>query len=144
MGSLEGAADYLMGTLISAVTGMRAAPSKPPESMSMFPFSVAWPDNGRLVSDTPGQYRNIAYLRLETHVGRVNLPTDVDAIYPFFELVSDVLLDPDNATLGGNVDTIISSNDNPINWSFGELNWADTQTIGFRWIIPVKIKRTIS
>jgi hypothetical protein len=144
MGTLEEAATELMA-LIEDVSGMKAAPDKPPESINMFPFAVAYPSTGELFQEGYKAYRNRAVLALEVHVGRSNLPTDVDALYPFLERVADVIMDPDNATLSGKVDTIVA--DEPsggIPWTFGELDWGDTKTLGYRFLVKVKLKGAIA
>lgn len=138
--TLEKASDALI-SLIADVQGMKAAPEKPPEKMSFFPFAVAWPMEGTLKANTPGEYRNIASLRLEVHVGRVDLPVAVDSVYPFLERVADVLFLPANVTLNDTVDTLLLDD---VLWTFGELNWgagAETATIGFRFTVPLKYRR---
>lgn len=143
MADLESAVDYLMGTLMSSVTGIKQAPNKPPDSMSEFPYAIAWPLQGRVVGDgAPNTYRNIATIRLEVHVGRNDLPVSVDSVYPFLERALDKILYSSNVTLNGNVDTLIYDENNPIQWEFGDLEWLGTPTIGWRINLPMKLKRT--
>ena len=144
MGTLEEAATELM-TLIGAVTDMKAAPDKPPESINMFPFAITYPVSGLIIQEGYKAYRNVATLSLEVHMSRTNLPTDVDALYPFLERISDVLMDPDNATLSSKVDTIVADEESGgVAWTFGELDWGGTTTIGYRFLVQYKLKGTIA
>lgn len=147
--TLKEAAAALMVLLADNISGLRGAPSEPPESINQFPFAVAWPGSGSAVGDsTPGTYRLLPTLVLEVHVARLDLPTDMEAIYPYLEYVLDVILDPDNLTISGNVDTIVFDDDSGgIAFEFGRLDWGDdpgTKTLGWRFTIPVKLRRTIS
>lgn len=144
MATLETAAAYVM-TLISAnVAAIKSAPAKPPEKPSEFPFAVIWPSRGRAVSETPDLYKDLAELILEIHVARKNLPTAIDSVYPLHEQVLAVLMSADNATLGGNVDTVRTNatDGGGIGYVFGGLDYGGVETIGFQYTIPIKQVRS--
>lgn len=143
MATLEQAATELMN-LIAAVNGMKGAPDKPPEGISQFPFAVSYPSTGILYG-TPGTYRSSSTLALEVHVGRSDLPMAVDAVFPFLERIADVLFDPTNSTLNNTVMELRYDNaEGGIPWTFGELDWGDTKTIGWRFLLSVKQKGVIT
>lgn len=145
MASLEGAIDYLMGTIIAGVSGIKQAPQKPIESSPVFPLALAIPVSGRLTSDASGWSKNLPVIRLAVHVSRTQgLNAAVDQALPFIDSIGDALIDPDNATLGGNVDTILSDGTNPITWTFAPSAFADVETYAWFFDIPVKYHRTIT
>lgn len=130
--------------IISDLTGIKSAPDYPPEQINgdMFPFAVAYPGNGvhtvgTLVNNT-GERKFLGQIVVEVHVARFNLPTDVQASIGFGDSIPNILLkDP---TLNGRISTFGS-----ISQVFGELNWGDTKTLGYQFILnDVKQLTTIT
>jgi hypothetical protein len=136
MGTLYEAAVELAG-LAGNLAGIKGAPEVPPEQINQFPFAVVWPNTGIISQLTNTDYKSLDTLALEIHVARKNLPVAMTAIYPYLDLVAAMLMN--NPTLNGTVQTInLSHAEGGVAWSFGELNWQETKTLGFRFDIPVK------
>lgn len=119
-------------TIVSAIPGINAAPNYPPETMNDFPFAVAYPGDGdhrvgTLVNNT-GERKFLGQIVLEIHVSRADLPSAVEASIGFGDSIPNALLK--NPTLNGTVSTFES-----ITQTFGELDWDETKTLGYRFII---------
>lgn len=129
--------------LMLTVTGIREAPDYPPEQLSDFPFAIAFPGEGvhdinTLTSNGTGERKFLGNVVLELHVSRVDLPLAVANSIGFGDTIPNVLLK--NPTLLGTADTFGS-----VSQTFGELNWGDTQTLGFRFTInDIKIRTDIT
>ncbi len=139
-----------MGLIRANITTIKNAPNKPPEKSAQFPFAATWPGRGRSVSDTTGSTRRtLSVLILEIHVSRKDLPRAIDAVYPFVDLVLDMLHNVDNLQLPDSdsnptVDTLLLSKESGgINWTFQSLDWAGVDTIGWRFEIPLKQVKVI-
>lgn len=124
-----------------SVTGIKAAPADPPDSLSVFPFALAYPEGGRILGGSAQFMRGIHIIIVEFHVNRTLLPAAIATAKGYIEEYAGILLgDP---TLGGEVDTIILDREQNITYEFGVLEWAGVQTIGVRFHIPVKIESLI-
>ncbi|MCZ2078370.1 MAG: hypothetical protein LC130_25645 [Bryobacterales bacterium] len=119
-------------------SGAQEAPVDPPEGNAGFPFSVCYPGSGTIKSETYNVRRDLASVVLDYHINRQNLPTDVEAVESFLEAFPDLLIN--DPTLGGAVDTIRF--DEGISYQFGEMEYAGVPTVGLRFTIPVKLRRT--
>lgn len=143
MADLESAIDYLMGTLIAGISGIKQAPKKPVESSPDFPIALAIPIRGRMIQNTVGEYRQMAVIRLALHVTRTQgINSAVDQALPFLDSIGDVLMDSDNATLNGNVTTIVYDEAEPIIWEFAPSALADVETYAWFYDMTVKYRRT--
>jgi len=137
MGTVRQAIAVLQTHAITA--GAREAPTDPPEGNAGFPFSICYPDNGTIFGESSGARRDIINLVLDYHLSRQNLPLNVQAALSFLETFPSLLVgDP---TLGATVDTIIL--DTGISFNFGKMEYGSLQTIGFRFTIPIKIRRAV-
>jgi hypothetical protein len=120
--------------IVGAVSGIREAPDYPPEQLSDFPFAVAFPSEGTHQFGVPGERLFLGNVVLEVHVSRVDLPTAVQNSIGFGDTIPNALM-AFTATAGalclnGTADTFEN-----ITQTFGELNWGDTQTLGYRFVI---------
>ena len=140
--SLEGAISKLQEHALSC-KGVKKAPDTLPESMGPYPFVVSY----LWRSELWGESSNLAHaehtIYTEFHVApRTMLGKGVEKAIPYIsEFHRKLVLDP---KLGGAVDTIQLSKDRPIISEFGKLEWATTETIGFRFQSIVKIRETAS
>lgn len=145
MADLESAIDYLMGTLIAAVPGIKQAPQKPVESTPEFPLALAIPVNGRITTHSYSQSEQLAVVRLAVHVPRtMGINQAVDTALPLIDSISDVLINPANATLNGTIDTIVTDDTTPITWTFAPSGFADVETFAWFFDMTLKYHRTIS
>lgn len=128
--------------LIRTISGIKQAPDYPPENIGDFPFATAFPGDGEhtvgtLVNNT-GERKFLGSIVLELHVARKDLPYDVQASIGYGDSIPNILLK--NITLSGKVDTFGS-----ITQTFGEMDWGDVKTLGYRFIInEVKQRNTIT
>jgi hypothetical protein len=121
----------------AATAGAYEAPVDPPEGNAGFPFSVCYPGSGTIRTETQGARRELSSLVLDYHLNRQNLPTEVQTAEAFLEAFPDLLID--DPTLNGSVETIRF--DEGIAYQFGQMEYAGVETIGFRFSIPVKLRR---
>jgi hypothetical protein len=130
--------------IVAQVSGIREAPDYPPEQLSDFPFAVAFPSEGTHYFGVVGERKFIGNVILEIHVSRVSLPNAVENSIGFGDSIPNALM-AFTKTAGalpfnGTADTFES-----IAQTFGELNWGDTQTLGYRFTITnIKVRTTIS
>lgn len=118
-----------------AITGIKAAPTSPPESASVFPFAVSYAKSGTETPQSAGWAIGLHTIVCEIHVARQVLPKDIALALPFYELFrSAILSDP---TIAGTVATV-----NVIRYEFGRLEYGNKQTIGYRFEIDVKLTST--
>jgi len=138
--SLPGAIARLQ-TLALTISGIKDAPSTPPESINVFPFVVAYPARGEYITEGSGTTRGLHTIHTEIHYARTLLGAAVTSATSMIETYSDTILA--DLTLNGTVDTIVLGPDNRLPYEFGRLEWGGIETIGIRFIITVKIRRNI-
>lgn len=115
---------------IEGLSGVKKAPAYPPETIpaNLFPFVVTYPDSGTIQGHTNTDAINLGAVVIELHISRKDLAFDTEKAYPFLEDIPEVLLA--DRTFGATADTF-----DVIDWEFGEMNWGDAQTVGFRFTI---------
>ena len=124
--------------IVGAVSGIREAPDYPPEQLGDFPFAVAFPGEGTHSFGVVGERKFLGNVVLEIHVSRVALPIAVENSIGFGDTIPNALLA--SPTLNGAADVFES-----VVQTFGELNWGDTQTLGFRFIVTnIKARTNIT
>jgi hypothetical protein len=120
-----------------ALSGMKAAPDYPPEAANVFPFSVAYPAKGRLVGEA-GWTKALHTIFVEIHCNRSILPKAVEQATGYLTAYpARLLADP---TLGGQVDTILMSDGQPVVYEFGRLEWGGVPTVGIRFQVTFKLQ----
>ena len=116
-----------------ALTGVKAAPAKPPEAMHQFPFAVCYPyQPGRLELVSYGLGTWIQTIRLELHGMRVNLPADVALMAPFGQAMLEAILD--DPTLGGVTEVL------EVRPAFGVLSWNGQENVHIGWAFDIDVK----
>lgn len=115
------------------------APPMPPEGNAGFPFCVCYPGNGNVTTETIQVRKDLATVFMDFHMGRENLPVNVEAALLFYdEFPTRLIADP---TLDGTVSTIVLDGEGGgIGWQFGELSYATVKTIGYRFTINLKLR----
>lgn len=120
---------------VKAISGVKYAPAYPPENASDFPFVVVYPDVFEAWVNTPEDYRMLYDVRVELHIARKDLPSDVATLLPYAEAGP-------KAIIGALVDGAYAFE--RLDGSFGALAWQEQTTIGYVWIIRrVKIVTAI-
>ena len=131
--------------IVRAVTGVAGVPDYPPEQIppEYFPFVIVYAGSGSNSFGVQGERLFLGEIVVELHVARRDLPLAVQAAIGFGDTIPAALM-ADNITgtsklrVAG-VDTFIT-----IEQSFGELNWGELDTLGFRFILTgVKMRSTI-
>ena len=128
---------------IRALSGIRAAPNLAPEQMNVFPFCVVYPGSGTMSSGVPGEMLGIHSIVIELHIGRKDLPRDIDAALPFVESIPNILLKAVATTAGDRFDNTVDTFTD-VTYEFGPLDWGGTATIGWRFRMNgVKLRNNI-
>jgi hypothetical protein len=130
--------------IVSAVSGIREAPDYPPEQLGDFPFAVAFPGEGVHSFGVVGERLFLGNIILEIHVSRVDLPFAVENVIGFGDTIPNALMKfivtAGGQCLNGTADTFEN-----ITQTFGQLNWGETQTLGWRFTLTnVKARYTIA
>jgi hypothetical protein len=119
----------------ATVTGIKYAPAYPPENISdYFPFLVGYTEGGEWSAITSNFKQVLCNIVLELHIGRKgDLPHEVEKAMSYADSIPEALIA--DQTLNGKV-----SHFERIIYSFGVLNYGETDTIGFKFILEgVKI-----
>lgn len=111
---------------VAAISGVKFAPEYPPENASDFPFVVVYPDAFEGTINTPEDYKMLYDVRVELHIARKDLPTDVETLIPFAE-------SGPKAIFGALVDNAYAFE--RMDGTFGVLAWQEQTTIGYVWTI---------
>ena len=123
---------------VDAVSGMRAAPTDPPESIRYFPFAVSYLEGGTWEVGPAGIKTGLHTIVCEVHVARKNdLAREVKKAMDYSDNIPNDLLD--DITLGGTVETIVE-----MRYDFGPMGWGGVDTVGFRFYITVKMQSAIT
>jgi hypothetical protein len=115
-------------------SGALDAPTLATEGALAFPFSVVYPGSGNIWSESAGMEKDLHEIILDLHINKVDLPTDIDAALTFFETFKARIVE--DSMLGNTVDTIVY----PVDYQFGGMKYAGTETIGYRFRVNVKQK----
>lgn len=122
-------------TKAGGLSGIKEAPTNPPESANVYPFAVSYAKSGTETPQSSGWAIGLHTIICEIHIARQVLPKDIALALPFYELFrSAILSDP---TIAGTVATV-----NALRYEFGRLEYGNKQTIGYRFEIDVKLTST--
>ena len=123
-------------TAVAAISGVKYAPAYPPGNASDFPFVVVYPDAFEARVNTPEDYRMLYDVRVELHIARKDLPSDVATLLPYAESGPQAII----KALVANAYAFERMDGN-----FGALAWQEQGTIGYVWVIRrVKIVTAIN
>lgn len=130
-------------TYIAALSGIRAAPSTPPERVNVFPFVIARPGNGSIKFGATGAKKGLHNIIIELHVARKDLPRDVATILPYCESIPNLLMYKllNDDKWNGTIDTFES-----ITYRFMSWDWSpELKTIGIEFTVnDVKIQSELT
>lgn len=93
-------------TIVAALSGMRQAPSQPPDSAGAFPFGVSYIGAVDVTQASLTLRTHIFTIITEIHVARKDLPRDVAKLDPYPTAFPDAVWT--TPTLTGAVDTVLS------------------------------------
>ena len=128
-------------TYMLTLSGMREAPTDPPEQPHVFPFAICTPFEGEWSGQSGAWKKGLQTVVLDIHVARKDLSRDMQKLADYEDAVPNILLA--NPTLNGTVDTIVP----PIYWRLLTFSWdkaGTLLTIGFRFTVTVKMQTAIT
>jgi hypothetical protein len=131
--------DAITALQVKALTlsGMRGAPTDPPESINQFPFSICYDKSGSLQLESAGWALDMATIVCEIHCSRQSLPTAIAQAMSFREPFYRLLIaDPTIAS------TVLEVR--AVRYTFGYLDWGAVKDahIGYQFQIDVKLQVT--
>lgn len=135
-----------VATYLSTLSGIRAAPAKPPEKLDPLPMAVTYAREGVWEFGAAGVKRGLHVIVVDIHVARKDLPKDVDAAMNFSDSVPNLLMlkNQNDRTASGGWNGTISTFER-ITYFFGPMKWADLDTLGFRFRVEgVKVESAIT
>lgn len=140
--SLRGAINTVQRLALECA-GVKSAPQDPKEALKFMPFAVSYLSNFTLQRMDASFKKDIHTIFAEVHISRALLDKAIDQGYDILEEFGLKL--EQNPTLPSTdntdqVDTIIY----PIRGTFGRVNWAGDEHIGFRLEIDVKIQGSLT
>jgi hypothetical protein len=129
-------------TYVATLTGIRKAPSQPPEQMNAFPFAISYPSSGTWRMAPAGSKTGLHNIAIEIHVMRKDLPRDFDKAMDYSDILPNLLflkLKDDNKW-NFTIDTF-----GAISYTFGPLGYGGVDTLGFRFIVEeVKVQSNVA
>ena len=132
--SIEAAISDLQAKAL-ALSGMRTAPATPLESSDIFPFAITFEESGTLELRSSGFAHDLATLVTEIHCARNSLPQAITQAMTFRDnFLKAIIGDP---RLSNSVDTALV-----VLRKFGAMRYAETDTIGYRFEVDVKVQLT--
>ena len=129
---LKGAALQVQAAIRAKFGGkIREAPNFPVEHPTNFPFVMAYPASGRILWNTPEDFKGLHNIAIEVHIERDRLDLDVEQALAFAESIPNAIFDaykdgdlPAMVTFGG-------EGREAFTYTFGEINWTDDiKTVG--------------
>jgi hypothetical protein len=142
MATLQAVIDQVQD-VIGAISGIRAAPHEPPDSISQYPFAVAFAKSGSWTFGNPtGQMKGIHDITIELHTGvRKDLARDVTTAMGYAKSVPNAIGKAQLITVSLSALQAIGSMD----YEFGPMAWNGIDTIGWRWTLRgIKTVDTLS
>ncbi len=123
--------------ILREIDGLRNTPDFSPEAPTTFPLLVVSAGEGQWIKESSGQLRGLHKVRIGVYVPRKDLQRDIELVMPFGELIKDKLLVDENAHWS---DTITTYDDEPVTYTFGPVNYAGSQLVGWTFSVPIKIR----
>lgn len=135
--TLEAALLHVAG-IAEGITGIKAAPDYPPESVSAYPFVLTYPSGGNLEWEPGLIFKGLHQITCELHFDRAVLPKAIKTMIPFIKKFADALkVDP---TLGGTVDTVVATGNSKIEYTILFQQFAKVPEVVIQFKFFVKIR----
>lgn len=140
--AVQDAVDEIMADL-RALTGIAGAPDEPPNKIAQYPFIIGFVSDGEWRSDIPGNMIGLLTVTVELHLARTDLARNINEAMGYCVAVPNALLKPVATSDGDSFNHKIETLDR-IPFTFGPMEWAGVQTIGFRWRVQgVKVQMAL-
>lgn len=135
--TLATAITYIVAKM-DEIPEVKVAPANPTEGSISYPYTMVYPANGRVVGQPTLIFKEIHFINIDFVINRSNLPNAYKQITPLLSAaLTKFAADP---TLGGNVTTIISDENQPITYTILYTELGGTPVIVLRIILPVKVR----
>lgn len=136
--SVEGAIARVQ-TLVGALSGVRKAPTTPPESMNEFPFAIAYLGTGEWTHYTNGGKQFLGDIMVELHVARKDLPRNVGLLMDYAESIPNAIMA--DVTLNGTVSSVNGVRCEGLR----AVNYAQgLETLAMAWAVHIKMQNGLS
>ena len=122
-------------TVAATLSGIKQAPTNPPESSAMFPFAVTYASSWNETPQSSNWSVSLHTLVCEIHCQRSDLSRSVAQALPLYEAFAAAILA--DVTLAGTVQAL-----NALRYTFGAMEYGGVQTIGYRVEIDIKTTPT--
>lgn len=123
---------------VSAVSGIRRAPSNPTETANVFPFALCYVMDGNAQPFPMGTRTHLCNIAVEVFTARKDLARDFEIITPFIDSIPAALLAEVTGT-GSQFESNITTFEQ-VNYELLEKNYAGVDVIGYRFVMTnVKI-----
>jgi hypothetical protein len=127
---------------IEAVSGVKAAPVNPPNTLSgQWPFSVAFLIGGNIKGGGNAMIVDNYRIRAMIHYSNTNLAAAYYQINKYFETITGAILSSAILEDGEGVAGYITDPDG-VDWDFGDSEWNGVPTLAFQIDIPIKQNRS--
>lgn len=128
--------------IVDAITSVtfKSFPDFPVEHADAFPMSIAYMSGGKFIATNYTTTHLFPVIRAEFHFSRVNLKKAYQDIYNVaVEFSTRLAGDP---TLNGTVNTIVSTDDQPLEWVCRPFEWGAVKSEAMIFEIPIKLLET--
>jgi hypothetical protein len=126
-------------TVVSAVSGIRQAPTNPTDNPSIYPFAVAYVMDGKLINGAIGTRKHLVNIATELLTARKDLARDMALITPYVDSIPSAFI-AQVSDSGGRFGGTISAIGDISYELLPEVNYANVQMIGYRFTMTnVKI-----
>lgn len=139
MATLQDAIDQIV-TAVRGIAGIRHSPDEPTDVIAVYPAVQTFSKSGSYKHAPIGVMTGLHDVTVELHIARNDLPRDVAAAMVYAKSIPNAILKAHKAGTLTAVEEI-----GGIEYEFGPMTWAGTDTIGFRFTIhDVKTQDTIA
>jgi hypothetical protein len=131
MATLQAVIDQVQD-VIAQISGVRAAPHEPPDSIAVYPFAVAFVKSGTWKLGQPtGCMTGMHDIVIELHLERKDLARDVARAMAYAKSVPQAIGDAWLVHVSLTALEAIGS----LSYEFGPLSWNGIDTMGWRWTL---------
>jgi hypothetical protein len=119
-------------SVVSAVSGIRQAPTNPTETANVYPFVMCYVINGRLINGAIGTRKHLVNIAVELLTARKDLARDMALVSPYIDSISAAIIAEvsDNGTRFAGTISAIEGIDYELLQNF---NYAGVEMIGYRF-----------
>lgn len=114
-----------------SISGIKDAPDAVLENYSVYPFVATYERSGEMLLQSAAWSTPYTLVWTELHIARTILPKAVTTALSYRDSFLEKIRD--DPTLGNTCQSVTK-----VTWQFGQLLWAGTEDIGFRFELTVK------